>query len=294
MSRKWAAGWWRAGSRSPGNSAKSRSRKPDGLLRTAVSAAFVIAVAYAVSAAAQAPTPRILIDQPLVAVEYQLRRLTNDELSRVERKPGDPRYRPVYVALLTRRGLGPELREEAVTALTKLDGISRAQLIAGTLARVPEDDPATIAALLTMMFAEPPAGFAKERALFAKLAEDSAATQAVLAAAYGAMLIADGNADAVWPAATERKQLAALVRALAYIPWRGALAPMAPDVVARVTTVVEDSDDPIVRSLAMAALATIRPDAASFRILAGEIVPSASFEDRDAAIRAIGTIPREV
>jgi azurin len=279
---------------SSGRSAEVPNGEPAGWLRRAACTAFVIVVACAMPALAQAPAPRILIDQPLVAVEYQLRRLTNDELARVERKAGDPRYRPVYLALLTRRGLGPDLREEAVAALTKLDGVSRAQAIAGALARLPQDDTATIGALLTMLFAEPPAGFAKERALFAKLAEDPAATQPVLAAAYGAMLMADGNGDVVWPAASGRKQLAALVRALAYMPWRGALAPMASNVAARAATLVEDDDDPAVRSLAMAALAAIRPDAATFRVLAAEIVPSASFEDRDAAIRAIGTLPREV
>ncbi len=48
---------------------------------------------------------RILLDQPPRAVEYQLGRLTNDELVRVERKDDDVRYRPVYFALLTRKGL---------------------------------------------------------------------------------------------------------------------------------------------------------------------------------------------
>ena len=59
----------------------------------------------ACSLSPQDPPPRILLDQPLRAVEYQLGRLTNDELARVERKDSDVRYRPVYFALLTRKGL---------------------------------------------------------------------------------------------------------------------------------------------------------------------------------------------
>ena len=55
--------------------------------------------------AAAQDAPRILLDQPLRAVEYQLGRLTNDELVAVERKDDDVRYRPVYVALLTRKGV---------------------------------------------------------------------------------------------------------------------------------------------------------------------------------------------
>ena len=37
----------------------------------------------------QEPPPRILLDQSPKAVEYQISRLTNDELARVERQPGD-------------------------------------------------------------------------------------------------------------------------------------------------------------------------------------------------------------
>ena len=57
---------------------------------------------------------RILIDQPLIAVEYQLARLSNDDLARLERKPDDPRYRPVYMAILTRKGLTKAWRDEAI------------------------------------------------------------------------------------------------------------------------------------------------------------------------------------
>jgi uncharacterized cupredoxin-like copper-binding protein len=270
---------------------RSRTSPHSAVAETAI-ACLVAILLCATTALAQAPAPRILIDQPLVAVEYQLNRLSNEDLARVERKPGDPRYRPVYVALLTRRGLGPELREEAAAALAKLDATSRALSIAGALARVPEDDAPTAGALLTMLFTEPAAVLAKDRAAFAALAADSTANPAALAAAYGAMSAADGRIAAAWQTAEEGKHLAPLMRALVHIPWRGALATAAPEAFARVAALVEDSDDPAVRSAAMTALAAIQPDAAAFGILAGEIVPSAPFEERDAAVRAIGSIPR--
>ena len=59
--------------------------------------AFLLLAAGPHAHRAQDP-PRILLDQPLVAVEYQLGRLTNDELILVERKTDDVKYRPVYVA----------------------------------------------------------------------------------------------------------------------------------------------------------------------------------------------------
>ena len=246
-------------------------------------------------ARAQAPpppsVPRILIDQPLRAVEYQLNRLGNDDLARLERKPGDPRYRPVYVALLTRRGLVPALREEAVAALTGLDRSSRAQAIVHGLSRVAANDAQTAGGLLTMLFAEPASALAAERDTFAKLTAEQGTPGPALAGAYGAMLIADGNVDAVWPLADQRRSLEALLTALAHLPWQESLAPTAPAVAARVTNVIEDSNDAAVRRAAVHSLAVIRPDAATFGALAGEIVQAADAEVRTAAVRAIATIP---
>ena len=87
--------------------------------------------------------PKILFDQPLRAVEHQLGRLSNDELVLVERKEGDVRYRPVYFALLTRRGVAPQFRDEALTALVGLDKTSRAGVLLEALSKVPIDDALT-------------------------------------------------------------------------------------------------------------------------------------------------------
>ena len=54
---------------------------------------------------AQESAPRILYDTSGRAVEYQLGRLSNDQLLRVERTDSDVKYRPVYFALLTRRAM---------------------------------------------------------------------------------------------------------------------------------------------------------------------------------------------
>ena len=92
--------------------------------------------------------PRILIDQPVRAVEYQLGRLTNDELTLVERKDDDVRYRPVYVALLTRKGVAAQFRDEALAALEKIDKASRSRVLLDALTKVPLDDQVTAEKLL--------------------------------------------------------------------------------------------------------------------------------------------------
>jgi hypothetical protein len=87
----------------------------------------------------QTTPPRILLDQPVRAVEYQLNRLTNDEIVQIERKDGDVKYRPVYFALLTRKGLAKSYRDEAVAALVKMDKTSPTRVLLEALGKVPAD-----------------------------------------------------------------------------------------------------------------------------------------------------------
>ena len=113
---------------------------------------------------AQEPPPKILYDQSPKAVAYQVSRLTNDELARVERQPGDPRYRPVYAALLTRKGLARPLRDEAIAALTKLDNASTTQVLLQALSgmRVETDEP-TANQLLDILLAQSPETLRSQR-----------------------------------------------------------------------------------------------------------------------------------
>src|SRR5687768_6701674 len=92
------------------------------ILNTVLGATLLVPVAATGQAvAAQDDPPRILFTQSPRAIEYQLGRLTNDQLVRVDRKEDDLKYRLVYYALLTRRGLGREYFDEALGALTKMD-----------------------------------------------------------------------------------------------------------------------------------------------------------------------------
>ena len=93
-------------------------------------AAAALTLAASNPAAAQPATaPRILIDLPERQVEYQLGRLTIEQLVEVERRDDDPKYRPVYRAILSRRGVPAALRDEAVAALVKLDKSTPARVL---------------------------------------------------------------------------------------------------------------------------------------------------------------------
>ena len=87
--------------------------------------------------AAQEGAPRILYDTSPRAVEYQLGRLSNEQLLRVERTDSDGKYRPVYFALLTRRAMARAVRAEALAALVNIDRASRTRVLLEALARVP-------------------------------------------------------------------------------------------------------------------------------------------------------------
>ncbi|MDG2222545.1 MAG: hypothetical protein P8L85_14295, partial [Rubripirellula sp.] len=64
--------------------------------------------------------PKVFLDKSPRIVAYQLKRLDNQRLLMVERKTTELKYVPVYAAILSRVGMSPQFRDEAVQALVKL------------------------------------------------------------------------------------------------------------------------------------------------------------------------------
>lgn len=246
-------------------------------------------MAATIQAVQQEPAPKILLDTAPRAIEYQLGRLSNAELARVERKEGDPRYRLVYYALLTRKGLGREYFDEALAALTKIDNASRTRVLLEGLAKVSEDDTETGDKLLGVLLAQPPDVLRKDRDVFVKAAGEDT-SPFVLTAAYGGMMLADGSPDQAWQAATGRDgHLKALV---ASVPHLGAAQELRAKLFDPIAGVLAESQDPALRTAALSALGWTRPDAATFQLLAKEVRQGASPEMRAAAIRSLQRIPQ--
>lgn len=168
---------------------------------------FRLVVALAALVAVQEPPPRILLDQPLRAVEYQLDRLTVDELSRVERHDTDVKYRPVYLAMLTRQGTANAIREEALSAIVKLDRSTPAAVLLEALGRVKAEDDGLADRLAAMLMAQPAETLAAGRALFAKTIDESTSAF-VRRGAYAGLMAADRSPDAAWQHAVSRGQTA--------------------------------------------------------------------------------------
>ena len=122
-------------------------------------------------AAGQEAAPRILLDAAPRAIEYQLGRLSNAELVRVERKPEDPRYRLVYYALLTRKGLGREYVDEALVALVKIDKASQTTVLLEALSKIDAEDEETAGRLLKVLLGQPAEELRKSRDALTKSIE---------------------------------------------------------------------------------------------------------------------------
>lgn len=263
-------------------------------------AVFILAVTLAppVAATTQAAppqatstpaTPRILLDAAPRAVEYQLGRLSNDELARVERKEGDVRYRPVYLALLTRKGLGREYFDEALTALTALDKSTPGRVLLAALAKVGADDAATSSRLLQVLFAQPAEALRKERAAFAAAAE-AAGPPLVSRGAYGALMIGDGSPKPAWELAAKRD--GHLIELLRSIPSLGNVVDLRAMLFEPVAALLTPTVDAATREAALSALGWARADAATFRLLAHEVLQSDDGRMRAAAVRSLQALPK--
>jgi azurin len=258
-------------------------------------ASVMAAVVFSLAAArAEAQAPRILLDQPPRAVEYQLNRLTPEELVLVERKNDDVRYRPVYVALLTRKGIPPQFRDEAVAALTRMDKSSRSLVLLEALGRVPIEDLATTEKVAALLLGQPADALRTDRETFLKAIDDASASSKplVLRAAYAALMAADGKPDDAWKLAVAHpSHLTELLLGIKFLQ----AAPSGSDVRSQLFTpisaLLSTGPDVPTRAAALEALGWTRQDAATFELLAREVKPDADEATRNAAVASLERIP---
>ena len=251
----------------------------------------IAALSAAAAFAQQPPPPAILYDAAPRAIEYQLARLSNEELTRVERKEGDVKYRPVYFALLTRKGLGREYFDEALGVLTRMDKSSPTAVLLEAAAKIKPEEDESADRLLRVLLAQPADALRAERARLTAAADNPSSSPVALRAAYGALMIADGDPRQTWGAAAARD--GHLVELLRSVPHLGA----APSVRARlfdpIAALLTGSQDAAVRAAALSALGWTRADAATFQLIAREVLQTSDPDIRAAGIRALRRIPAD-
>ncbi len=256
--------------------------------------AFPPAVHSDPQAAGQESAPRILLDAAPRAIEYQLGRLSNAELIRVERKPDDPRYRLVYYALLTRKGLGREYVDEALAALIKMDKASQTTVLLEALSKIDAEDEETAGKLLKVLLGQPADELRKSRDDLTKAIEGAPVAPGspwVLQGAYGGSLLAATEPRAVWDAAAAREgHTVALLRS---VPYLGNAKDLRGQLFDPIAAMLANSKEPAVRAAALSALPWTRADTTAFRLIARDVLERSDPEVHAAAIRALQQLPKE-
>lgn len=84
--------------------------------------------------------PKVFLDKSPRVVAYQLKRLDNQRLLMVGRKTDDKKYIPVYSAILSRVGMSPQFREEAVAALVTLTDSDAVTILLEAIEELKPDD----------------------------------------------------------------------------------------------------------------------------------------------------------
>ncbi len=230
--------------------------------------------------------PRVFLDKSPRIVWYQLNRLDNERLLLVARHPDDEKYAPVYTAILTRAGMSPQYREEALDGLVKLHRSDAATELLAALAALDAEDrqqQRTGRQLSTMLLDQPMSVLAGKRPA---LAEATAADNRLVRSVGYAGLIVAGDA----PASKQR----AMASDAGTLDWLGAVS-LIPKPAVRAPlrdTIVElagaDRPSPI-RRAALAALRHVPNERAATFDLIAPLVQAADL--RVEAIRTLLTIP---
>ena len=248
-----------------------------------------VAIALLITPCAWADeAPQIFLDKSPRVVAYQLKRLNNQQLAALERHDDQAKYKPVYEALLTRKGIDRKYREEAIGALTKLDKSDPVVEILDGIGKVDPDDKSTERELVGLLMTQKPASLGAQRAKLQELATGSENEQ-VKSAAYAALAVADGKPDQAWQLASEKSGVKSLLNGLPWIPDPKVRAPFYD----RVKELVDRAADQPTCIAAIDALSAIPGhEDDEFKTLA-QLVRSGKGAIRDAVVRSIRRVPVE-
>lgn len=161
--------------------------------------------------------PKVFLDKSPRIVAYQLKRLDNQRLLMVEREDSDQKYIPVYEAILTRTGMTPEYRQEAVRALAVLlesDSTSILLKGIGSLASLKTDEQKTAEQLIKMLIGQPTSTLKGSLGQFKELT--SSPNEYARIAAFSA-LVASGEGKKCFDLSEDsEEQLVSLLHSLMY------------------------------------------------------------------------------
>ncbi len=232
--------------------------------------------------------PRVFLDKSPRIVWYQLNRLDNARLLLVERATDDPKYKPVYTAILTRAGMSRHHREEALQGLVKLNDTDTAAELLTALQTLDGDDrqQQRVGRQLASLLLRQPQSTLKKKVQ--ALQQATGADSSILRTAGYAGLVAAGEQTSAWTLA-QKKPLSLLdyLAAVRILPG----AEMRSSLRESILDSLDESNPQNVRRAAIGSLAFVPTDYdPTFRLIA-RYVSKPPF--RTAAVRTLLRIPRE-
>jgi azurin len=230
--------------------------------------------------------PKILLDKSPQIIAYQLKRLTNPQLIAIDRNPAEPKYKPIYEALLTRKGLEKKYREEAVDALAKITSSNPALILLNAIAKVDAEDKNTPRELASLLMAQKPEALATQKDQLQSLAKDSE-SPIVKSAAYAALATADGKPYAALQLAGESDGIKSLLAAVPMI----ANSKLRQSFYDKVKALAEKSPDDATQIAALESLSAIPGHEPEEFALLSAVIQKDSGDKQSAAVRSIGRIP---
>ena len=162
--------------------------------------------------------PRIFFNKNRKVVDYQLRRLSNDQLTLLDRRTDDPKFAPLFEAFLSRPGLEKKYRREAIAALAVINKTEHVQEIAAAIRRADslKNNGSVVHDLTHMLSIESHGAVAKRQQLFEQLAAGARTTVVRIAGSVALARVV--SADALWAMAERSGSLVDLLGALPALP----------------------------------------------------------------------------
>ena len=196
--------------------------------------------------------PKVFLDKSARIVEYQLKRLDNQRLLLVERKTDDPKYAPVYTAILKRAGMSQQFRDEALHALVAIRKTNAAHELLTALQTLKPDDrqEAEIARQLSRMLLRLPVAVLQSET--EQIATATTSDNRLLRkVGFAAMIVADQTDTALQQTKDSETATLDLLEGIALVPDAKLRSKLRQPVVEQL-----DADKPM--QLRNAALATLR------------------------------------
>lgn len=162
--------------------------------------------------------PKVYLDKSARIVEYQLKRLDNTRLLLVETKTDDPKYVPVFKAILLRSGLSRQNRDEALAGLVAINKTDVATELLTALESLKDDDKdqQRVGRQLSAILLSQPKDVLVGR--LDDLRKAMSASGILQSTGFAAMIVADQSDDAWQQAQSSPESLTAYLSAVSLVP----------------------------------------------------------------------------